>query len=264
MGLFHHGLAMPTLTFEFGSILVASFGLMLLWGGIYHAHISTLFGRPEATISLELVKPGSQFNFELRRKVIHRTKIEYVGVYLVLRETISFHDVNDPATRIIDRLFQKYTQPGRKYNVHDSVYVSCQFQIPENYRQLANPYTNELNVKVQQMWVIKVRVHLEKNKDVWEIYGLEDDWCDVNSIGTHKPDPNLFDVMLTRVNNKNMLAIMKAIDISLPHLREGQVGDLYFACPCLLLERITWDEASKTKELLEELSAEVDILPTGI
>ena len=163
MGLSHHGLAMPTLTFEFGSILVASFGLMLLWGGIYHAHISTLFGRPEATISLELVKPGSQFNFELRRKVRHQTKIEYVGVYLVLRETISFHDVNDPATRIIDRLFQKYTQPGRKYNVHDSVYVSCQFQIPENYRQLANPYTNELNVKVQQMWVIKVRVHLEKN-----------------------------------------------------------------------------------------------------
>jgi hypothetical protein len=55
---------------------------------------------------------------------------------------------------------------------------------------------------------------------------------------------------------------MNVMTTLLPHLNAGQIGDLYFARPCLLIERMPQHEAQAAKGQLEAAGAEVEIKPS--
>jgi hypothetical protein len=114
------------------------------------------------------------------------------------------------------------------------------------------------------MWVVKVLIDLGVGSKVWKEYEVEvtgevSGGC---SSGTSQTQNSEFDVFLTGSRFMAFWRVTNAMSLLLPHLRDGQIGTLYFGRPRLLLERVTQDEAHHAKVMLEGAGAFVEIKPS--
>lgn len=240
-------------------------GIMLAWGGIHQAGQSQKFGKPQASVAEDRIRPGDNFQFLYRQQCQQLTSIYKTGVFLVFRETVSYYDGNETATVDVDRLVHQFNHAGRVYAPNEFIEEEHVFQIPTRVMGIKNPYMKRKNVEVQTMWVVKVHINLEKEIDIWKEYEvpvnsepIEDRLDD-----TFKELDNRFDVLLTAGGFMAQMHILNVMSTLLPHLRQGQIGDLFSARPCLLLERVAAYEAQTIKEQLEAAGAVVNIEPSA-
>jgi|GEM_PF-2061496 len=256
-GFFHVGMKSVSLL-SINLQIYIGFGMMILWGGLEQAKKFAKFGKPEAKVTPDAITPGEEFEFSYKMLIHRDTEIEYIGVFLVLRERVRYYDVDEWTIKDVDRLFQKYIQTGRKYRRHDTIEIRHAFRLPMGDVPFRNLNMDYKDAKIERMWVMKVRIHMGHGEELWHEYGLE--------VASRVPERytselGRFEVMLNKVSTWKLIAITNTMNTVLPHLRDGQIGDLYLACPSLLLENVTPAEAQQVKELLEAVGAEVEIRP---
>jgi hypothetical protein len=247
-----------------GSLIALAFGSLFVWGGVHQAWLSLKFGKPDASISEAVIKPGEKFHFRYRQECRQFITIKSIGVFLVFRERVTYDDGGDSTTNDLDRLMQQHTVQGRVCSAGEVIQQQHIFEIPARTMGIRNSFMNHKNVKVETMWVVKVRIELGKNNDVWKEYEVEVNGNPVEdrSSDSLKRQDNLFDLFLVESVFMSPLHMVKVMSPLLPHLRQGQIADLHCASPSLLLERVTENEAQTAKAQLEAAGAKVEIKPS--
>lgn len=234
-------------------------GIWFALGATRQANLARKLGEHEASISEPFLQPGQSFHFHYQQRCRQLTTIHSIAVFLVFRETVTYLQSVESKTRDIDRLIQYFTHPGRVYSANEVIQEEHVFQIPTRAMGLRNPFMNEKDATVQTMWVVKVCLDLGVGSKVWDEYEVE-----VNGKGTEsrlsdtlQKHNTRFDVFLK--SGWRFWSIMKAMSLLLPHLNDGQIGDLYFHKPTLLLEKVTEHEAQTAKAQLEASGARVEV-----
>jgi len=223
------------------------------------ARVYSRFGKPTPTVSVVAVTPGEEFKFRYTLPVHRDTEIESIRVFLVLRERVSYCDVDERTTLDIDRLLQEL--PGRRYRKRESIEIQQSFCVPEGDRGIRNPYMNRKDATLTRMWVVKVYLRPCEAVEVWGEYDLEVPFVDQ---AASLPEPDLFEVILEDIPLMKILDTTSILRSLLPHLRAGQIGDLCRNAPNLLLENVTLKEAQRAQRLLEATGAKAIICASQI
>jgi len=246
---------------QFPLQLFVGLGIMLSSSGLMQARVYSRFGKPTPTVSVAAVIPGEEFEFRYTLPVHRDTEIESIRVFLVLRERVSFFDVDERTTIDIDRLYQMQEQPGKRYRKRESIEIQQSFCVPEGDRGVRNPYMSRKDATLTRMWVVKVHLHPADAVEVWGEYDLEVPFVDQ---AASLPEPDLFEVVLEDVPLIKILNTTSILRSLLPHLRAGQIGDLCRNGPNLLLENVPLKEAQQAQMLLEAAGAKAIICASQI
>lgn len=239
------------------SLACLGFGLMMVGGGAQQAWSMRKLGKAEALIAEDFVSPGQTFHFLYQQKCRQQITFNFIGVFLVFRETVNYDDTSEPRTKDVDRLVQQFTHDGRIYKAGETIRAQHILQIPAREMEIRNSLMQLKNADVKTLWVVKVHLDLGKHVDIWQEYEIEvgeEPLCDISQ----SPDQK-FDVFLTSGKYVNATHIEDVMRDLMPHLYPVQITNLYNAAPCLLLENVADDQAQNIKARLEAEGAKVEI-----
>ena len=213
-----------------------------------------------------MLRPGENFHFEYQQPCRQQIEFKSIGIFFVFRETVNYDDSsNDPKSKDVDRLIQQFTHEGRVYAAGEMIREKQQLQIPARAMSMRNSLMERKNAEVKTLWVVKVQLDLGNHTEFWKEYEVEVDGEPVDNLDADSQrQVQQFDVFLTRgkyVNSSRIIDVMSAL---LPHLRPNQISTLYGAAPCLIMERVSQEQAKNAKERLEAAGAKVEIKPAKL
>ena len=206
-------------------------GILVVWGSARRIKLTRKFDNPEVSFVEDVIRPGDTFHFVYSQACRQPVAIHSIGLFLVFRERVSYRDGDETTEKSIDRLVQQFVHAARVYAAGEVIRQEHSFQIPARAMGIRNPYMQRKNVKVQTMWVVKVRIDLEKGADIWKEYKVEIDGEPMQgrSSLTLKREPHQFDLFLLKTRfpmpTRGPMEVMLTL---LPHLNQFQIGELFF------------------------------------
>lgn len=239
------------------------FGLFM--GGVVFA-VGTLntarqrrFGRPVLELELSDDAASKAVALTFRLPVLKRTTPEYIGLFLVYREQVSFHE-SDEHSQSYDRLMDTQESACAPLDRHHALEIDCCFQLPNLSSVLRNPYSaiGKRKVSVTSGWLIKVKIGVAGEDYLWYEYDLRS--VDLPDPGTLSVEPGAkyFSVILESVSLFNMVLTTGLYNL-LVHLRRDQVHDMMHAVPVIVRERLTFEEASEIRDFIESIGAKASV-----
>ena len=229
-------------------------GALLAWGGLVSTWRFSRFGSAEAQIDRDVLRPGDAFELRYRRPVRRSTRLGYLGVFLVFREEVRYHDGSEAKTGTMDRLVLQIKEPERTVAAGDAIEFRYRLAIPDRQMGIRNPFMECKDARLERRWVVKVRLHLAHGQDIWDEYPLEVSPLEggVAPVGT---GPALYDLILQSV--KLNLRLVRELDEIFPHQACGLVP----ATGSVLLERVPQAEAEALQRRLAAAGVSVVLQP---
>ncbi|HTE18585.1 MAG TPA: hypothetical protein VK689_09420 [Armatimonadota bacterium] len=241
-----------------GRILLVAFGALWVWSVVGNLRMLARFGRSEAQIDRDVLRPGDTFELRYRRPVRRATRLRYLGVFLVFREEVRYDSAGEAKTGTMDRLVLQIKEPERTVEAGDAIEFRYRLAIPERPMGIRNPFMDRKDARLERRWVVKVRLHLAHGQDIWDEYPLEvaplEGETDPMDTGRA-----LYDLVLEGF--KFSLRLANELGEIFPHLEAGQIGDLLHAKETVVFERLPEPEAEALKRRLEAAGASATLQP---
>jgi hypothetical protein len=252
---------------DFPILALIAWAAFIALGAFRQAKLARKLGVPQASISDFTIRPGEKFHFFYQQECRQNLTVQSVGVFLVFRERVTYDDgIESNPTEDFDRLVQQFMHDGRVYSSGELIREEHIFHIPQRPMGIRNPYMGKKDAHLKTAWVVKVLIDLGVGSQFWKEYEVEvtGEVTGDRANSASQTQNAEFDIFLmgTRFRWIAFWRITNAMRLLLPHLRDNQIGALYFGRPSLLLERVAHDEAQRVKAILEGAGACVELKPT--
>jgi hypothetical protein len=231
----------------------AVMGALVFAVGVLNTARQRRFGRPY--LQLDTAAASTSINLSFGLPVLKRTTPEYIGMFLVYRECVTF-PTSDETNKNFDRLMASFESTPEPIESHKTLEIKCCFRLPTLSGALLNPYSKagKREVSVTGYWLVKVKICVTGQEDLWYEFTLSSADLPHSSTLPDAEAPQKYRVVLESASGLNPVTNTGMQEL-LVHLRRDQVYDLMHAAPAVLRERLSLQEAEEIRGFIESVGA---------
>lgn len=161
------GLGNDDTTFAvFGGVFVLIGVGLLLWGGMsYYTRLRV--GKPEITISEQMLRVGESFTVNLYHSFQRTVQVENVRLELIFRETATYQQGTDTRTVTHNHIIAEFEEPGGQFQSGHIIQQNYNLQIPPDSMHTLKVRRNKLE------WFVRFSLKVPRLPDFVEEYELE-------------------------------------------------------------------------------------------
>lgn len=150
----------------FGSVFVLIGVAVLLFGALSY-YTRYRIGKPEITISEQMLRVGESFTVSFFHSFKSGVQIDNIRLELLFRETATYQQGTDTRTVTHNHIIAEFEEPGGRFQAGHLIHKNYDLQIPPDSMHTLKVRRNKLE------WFVRFSMKVPRLPDFIEEYELE-------------------------------------------------------------------------------------------